>query len=152
MKPLRAVKGNWIMDFQVDERLVADSHGMAQFPLSEVRLMNDARYKWFLLVPRRDALVEFIDLELSDQAQLVSEISFMSIALKSLYAAQKLNVAMLGNMVPQLHVHVIGRNAGDAAWPGPVWGVGDMVAYEENAVAEIRGEISKFITANTVQD
>ena len=140
------------MNFQVDERLVADSHGMAQFPLSEVRLMNDARYKWFLLVPRREALVEFIDLELSDQAQLVSEISFMSIALMSLYSPEKLNVAMLGNMVSQLHVHVIGRNSGDAAWPRPVWGVGDMVAYSDEAVAEVRDEVGKFIIANTVQD
>ena len=140
------------MVFEVDERLVADSHGIAQFPLSEVRLMNDARYKWFLLVPRRDAMVEFVDLDLADQAQLVSEISFMSIALKSLYAPQKLNVAMLGNMVPQLHVHVIGRNEGDAAWPAPVWGVGEMVAYEADAVLAVREAVVKFIEANTVQD
>jgi diadenosine tetraphosphate (Ap4A) HIT family hydrolase len=116
--------GDRLGDFALDPQLAADTIAVAALPLSAVRLMRDANYPWLILVPRRADVAEIVDLEESDRVQLMAEISLASGALREeATACDKLNVAALGNMVRQLHVHVIARRIGDAAWPRPVWGV-----------------------------
>ncbi len=109
-------------DFAIDLQLEADSLPVADLPLSALRLMLDANYPWLLLVPRRPELAEIIDLHAADRGQLMAEITLASEALRRTVVCEKLNVAALGNMVRQLHVHVIARCADDPAWPKPVWG------------------------------
>ncbi|MFZ5662904.1 MAG: HIT domain-containing protein [Pseudomonadota bacterium] len=104
-------------------QLAADTHAVASWPLCELLLMDDAQYPWLILVPRVDGARELIDLAPSDRHRLLDEIARASRLLRALFAPDKLNVAALGNVVPQLHVHVIARFRDDAAWPRPVWGV-----------------------------
>ncbi|WP_340149399.1 HIT domain-containing protein [uncultured Sneathiella sp.] len=116
--------------FDLDPRLASDTFDVCALPLSRVLLMNDARYPWIILVPARPGLVELHDLTDDDYAVLSGEIRNASARMATLFRAHKMNVAALGNMVPQLHVHVIARQPEDAAWPAPVWGKGDAVPYE----------------------
>jgi len=128
--------------FSLAPQLEADTVPVGDLPLSRVLLMNDANYPWLILVPRLPGITEIIDLEANAQTQLLSEIARVSAALKSLTGCDKLNVAALGNVVPQLHVHVIARFKTDAAWPKPVWGVVPAKPYEhaarERLVADLR--------------
>jgi diadenosine tetraphosphate (Ap4A) HIT family hydrolase len=117
-------------DFALHPRLAADSAPVVDWTLSRVLLMNDARYRWLILVPRRANLVELFDLTASDRQVLTEEIAFAAELLKRLTAATKINVGALGNLVPQLHVHVVARSPGDPAWPGPVWGHSPAVPYD----------------------
>ncbi|WP_033067404.1 HIT domain-containing protein [Thalassospira australica] len=119
--------------FSLHPQLAADCTLVTDGPLSHVLLMNDARYPWLILVPKRPDLVDYDDLTTEDRTTLGHEIAAVSKVIKSRFDVFKTNVAMLGNMVPQLHCHVIGRFKDDPAWPGPVWGVGDAVPYEEDA-------------------
>jgi len=96
--------------------------------------MNDARYPWLILVPRRDGATEIFDLNAEDRRTMIEEIARASDGLKRLTAAAKINVGALGNLVPQIHVHIVARNPGDAAWPGPVWGQGTAQPYEADAL------------------
>lgn len=130
--------------FALDPRLAGDSTPVCDLPLCSVRLMRDARFDWLLLVPRGSGLVEIIDLDDADQQRLMREIATASRVLKTQTDCDKLNVAALGNMVPQLHIHVIARRKGDAAWPGPVWGIGQPVA---RAAAEQDALVSRLATA-----
>jgi len=114
--------------FTLDPRIAADSTFLIPLGLSDLRLMNDARYPWLLLVPRVEA-TELIDLDPEDRTRLLDEITEVAAALRQATACHKLNIAALGNVVRQLHVHIIARFTGDAAWPKPVWGVGETVAY-----------------------
>lgn len=123
-------------DFQLHPRLAADTTVIAQWPLCDVLLMCDARYPWLILVPRRMAS-ELHDLAPSDRAQLIEECTLAGERLKTLTGAAKINTAALGNMVPQLHLHVVARNPGDAAWPGPVWGQGVAEPYDPQALAAL---------------
>jgi diadenosine tetraphosphate (Ap4A) HIT family hydrolase len=109
------------MSFALHPRLAADTVFAADWPLCRVLLMNEARYFWLVLVPRHEGLCEITDLSPADRAQLMEEAALAGIIIKSTGAA-KLNIGALGNIVPQLHLHVIGRSPGDPAWPGPVWG------------------------------
>jgi diadenosine tetraphosphate (Ap4A) HIT family hydrolase len=109
--------------FTLDERLAGDSVPVTDLPLSTVRLMNERSWPWLILVPRRVGLVEIIDFEAAERSRLMEEIARAAEALRRLYRPDKLNVAALGNLVPQLHVHVIARFRDDPAWPRPVWGV-----------------------------
>lgn len=129
--------------FSLDPKIAADSLPLASLALSELRLMNDARHPWLLLVPRKAGAEEITDLAADQRATLVEEIATVSAALKTITACHKLNVAALGNIVRQLHVHVIARFPTDPAWPGPVWGVGKAVAYE----AAERDKLSQRIRA-----
>jgi diadenosine tetraphosphate (Ap4A) HIT family hydrolase len=126
--------------FQLDERLRADTVEVASWDLSLVLLMNDANYPWLVLVPRRPGLRDFHDLVPPDLLRLTAEIVRASNLLISLFPAtrkpDKMNVAALGNQVPQLHVHVIARFADDPAWPKPVWGVVPARPYDDAALAE----------------
>ena len=121
------------MTFSLDLRLEADTHFVADWPLSRVLLMNDARYPWLVLVPRQAGLVEIADLPREDRAVLMEEIVRAGEILRTLPGVAKLNMGALGNVVRQLHVHVIGRLAGDPAGPGPVWGHSPAVPYEPGA-------------------
>lgn len=120
-------------DFSLDPRIDADSLAVADLPLSTLRLMRDANYPWLVLVPRRPGLAEIIDLDPAARLQLMTEIGSVSEALRASVPCDKLNVAALGNMVRQLHVHVIARRQGDAAWPRPVWGVASPKPYPPGA-------------------
>ncbi len=119
------------MSFSLHPRLSQDTDFVGDFGLSRVLLMNDSRWPWLVLVPRRDGLVELTDLDPADLAHLIEETALASHWLKAHAKADKINVGALGNVVRQLHVHVVARQAGDPAWPGPVWGFGAAVAYGE---------------------
>lgn len=114
-------------------RLEADTHPVACWPLCEVRLMDDARYAWLVLVPRVADAVEIVDLPAEVQQQLTVEVARASRALRTVASPHKLNIGALGNVVRQLHVHVLARFEGDAAWPGPVWGHGLAEPYTDEA-------------------
>ena len=119
-------------DFTLDPRLKDDTFLVTDLPLCRVLLMNDSRYPWFILVPRQHGLRELHDLSRENQSRLMSEITLTAEMLDGSHGPDKLNVGALGNIVNQLHIHVLGRFDGDPAWPGPVWGVGEPVAYFEN--------------------
>ena len=116
-------------EFDLDGRLEADSIFIADGPLSQFRLMNDARYPWLVLVPKVFNASEWIDLPEQEQQILLSEINTAAKILREQFACEKINIGALGNIVRQLHVHVIARTSHDEAWPGPVWGQGKSVAY-----------------------
>lgn len=111
-------------DFVVDERIAGDSMAIAQWPLCQVRLMDDARFPWLLLLPRRPGIEELSDLGDDDLALAMRETKRAAAALRRVAPCDKLNIAALGNVVRQLHIHVVARLVDDAAWPGPVWGHG----------------------------
>jgi diadenosine tetraphosphate (Ap4A) HIT family hydrolase len=120
--------------FELHPRLAADTVFAADWPLCRVLLMNDARYFWLVLAPRLPDVTEITDLSATQRATLIEEAARAGRIIKGAGAA-KLNLGALGNIVPQLHLHVVGRNPGDPAWPGPVWGHGAVVPYEAAALA-----------------
>ena len=128
-------------DFEPDARLVEDSYPVTELPLCQLRLMDDSRYPWLVLVPRRHRASEVFDLDEADQQQLWREAAILGQALKGPLGGDKLNIASLGNVVEQLHVHVILRRRDDDAWPGPVWGQGEAVPYHLDALARMRDRI-----------
>jgi diadenosine tetraphosphate (Ap4A) HIT family hydrolase len=115
--------------FRLDPRLAADTLSVGSFELSRVLLMNDSRFPWLILVPEREDLTELTDLAPADRATLMEEIASASRALQAVVRPDKINVGALGNIIRQLHVHVVARRNGDAAWPGPVWGAGTATSY-----------------------
>ncbi len=115
--------------FSLAPRLEADSIFLTDWPLCQLRLMDDARFPWLILVPRRTGLEEWIELSVPDQALLAAEITRAGRGLEQMFKPTKLNVGALGNIVRQMHVHVIARFETDAAWPGPVWGQGQRIPY-----------------------
>jgi diadenosine tetraphosphate (Ap4A) HIT family hydrolase len=121
--------------FELHPRLAADTAFVADWPLCRVLAMNDARYPWVVLVPRRESVVEIFDLDAADRTVLVEETARAARALKAQSGAAKINIGALGNLVPQLHVHVVARGPGDAAWPGPVWGHGAAQPYDAARLA-----------------
>lgn len=129
------------VQFELHPQLAKDSVLIAEWPLCELRLINDKNYPWFILVPRRVAVREVIDLSDDDQALLWQESKKLSLLLQQLYAPDKLNIAALGNMVPQLHLHHIARFTTDAAWPAPVWGKVPALPYTEQ---ELQTEIQRW--------
>lgn len=116
--------------YQLHARLAADTLAIGQFELCDVRLMNDARYPWVILVPRKEGLMESYQLSQADQQLLMRESAFVAEQLAELVGADKMNVAALGNVVSQLHIHHIARYKTDACWPAPVWGKGDVIPYQ----------------------
>lgn len=119
-------KSTWSLHPQ----LAHDTVPVGDLDLSRVLLANDANYPWLILVPRKAALVEIIDLAENEQVQLLGEIAKAARMLKAVTECEKLNIAALGNVVAQLHVHVIARRHSDAAWPKPVWGAAPPSAYD----------------------
>ena len=121
-------------------QLQKDTIDIGDLPLSRVLVIKDANYPWLMLVPRRADIIEIIDLDEVEQGQLMTEINRVGRALKEITKCDKLNVAALGNVVPQLHVHIIARRTSDAAWPRPVWGVMPPLAHDAE-------EVQTFISA-----
>jgi len=119
-----------VTGFELSPRLAGDSIFLTDWPLCQLRLMDDARFPWLILVPRRPGLEEWTELSSADQVALSAEIAQAGRGLARMFAPKKLNVGALGNIVRQMHVHVIARFETDAAWPGPVWGQGERVPYK----------------------
>ncbi len=124
------------MSFILDPRLEQDSTFVYNLTLSEVRLSNNAAFPWLILIPKRKQMVELIDLTIEDQEQLLLEIRQTSQIMQALFRPKKLNIAALGNIVPQLHLHVIARYEQDLAWPNPVWNSGITQHYTEHEKQE----------------
>ena len=117
-------------EFRLHETLAGDTVEAARWPLCRVLLMNDRSYPWLILVPARANKTEIHDLDVADRSLLMTEIDRASRALSHVYAPDKINVAAIGNMVPQLHVHVVARFRTDNSWPAPVWGAHPPRPYE----------------------
>lgn len=134
-------------DFLLHPQLLADTHPVCELTLCSVRLMDDARFPWLILVPRQPFLRELVDLSADDQITLLREINRASRVLQRLYRTDKLNVGAIGNMVPQLHVHVISRRTDDDAWPRPVWGAGQAEPYSPRTLSLRLAELATSLTA-----
>lgn len=132
-------------DVALDERLEQDSYPVTELPLCQLRLMDDARYPWLMLIPRRRGASEVFDLDEADQQQLWREASRVGRAFKEMLGGDKLNVASLGNVVPQLHVHLVLRRQDDDAWPGPVWGQGEPRRYDLDELAAMRDRVLALV-------
>ena len=122
-------------DFVLDPRLAADTAFIADGPLSQVRLMDDTRFPWLVLVPRVNGVSEWLELDGGQQRLLLAEINQAGQLIRAQPGVEKLNIGALGTIVRQLHVHLIGRHEGDPAWPGPVWGHGAAVRHAPAALA-----------------
>lgn len=131
--------------FELHPQLAKDCVVLGDFPLCQVLLNKDANYPWFILVPRRKLIREIFELSEADQQQLLWESSYFSKQIYPLFEADKLNVAALGNMVPQLHVHHIVRYQTDVAWPGPVWGQVPAIEYKTERMAEIVSQVCEVL-------
>lgn len=140
------------LDFRLDPSIAGSSAPVASLPLCEVRLQLDFRYRWLVLVPRRLEATEIDGLEPGDLHQLIDEVALVSGALRAACAAEgfildKLNLGALGNIVSQLHLHVVARRKGDAAWPGPVWGFGIAERFEPHALESFVSALSRGLAA-----
>lgn len=127
------------MTFKLDERLEQDSVFLGNFPVSTLLMSRDANYPWFILVPRRENITELFELSNEDAVAVLKESRHLSRCLMQVFEGEKLNVAALGNMVPQLHIHHIVRYRRDGAWPGPVWGAQPAAEFLEGE-AMLRAE------------
>lgn len=133
------------MAFELDARLAADTASLGVIDFVDIRLMRDARYLWLVLVPQIDGAIEWQDLP-QDQSRQLHDISMrVAHGVRDIAAADKMNIASLGNMVRQLHVHIIARHEGDAAWPGPVWGVGAAQDYAPDALADVSHKVQSTL-------
>lgn len=130
--------------FTLDERLERDSELVTVLGLCQLRLMKDSRWPWLMLVPQRDGLTEIFELTPLDQTLLTFETNAVAAALKEATGASKINVGALGNIVGQLHVHIVARTEGDPNWPGPIWGHGSAVPYASGESPEL---LKKLIEA-----
>ena len=134
--------------FELDPRLATDSVLIKELPLSQCRLANDSRYPWLILVPKIANVTEVHELTESQQIQLIKESSIVAKALKKLTGCNKVNVANLGNVVSQLHWHIVARNSNDEAWPGPIWGVGEAVPWNQEHKANFIDSMLKELNQN----
>ena len=132
--------------FVLDPRLLQDTLPIGDFPLCTLLLSNDSNYPWFILVPRRPGISEVFQLSEVEQAQLWKETTYLSAVLDRTFKADKMNVAALGNVVNQLHMHVIVRLKSDAAWPAPVWGKHPAKPYSLDEVARISSQLRSELT------
>jgi diadenosine tetraphosphate (Ap4A) HIT family hydrolase len=131
--------------FTLHPQLAAETVVVGDLQVSRVLLMDNARFPWILLVPRRPEIREIIDLAERDQIATMREIAAASRAMQSLFRPDKLNVAAIGNMVPQLHVHIVARFTGDEAWPKPTFGFAPPVPYDAGALADTRRRLSRAL-------
>lgn len=133
--------------FTLHPRLAADSLAIASLPLCQLRLINDCRFTWLILVPQRQEITELHQLTVIDQTQLLRESGEAARLLEAVTAPDKLNVGALGNLVPQFHWHLVARHRQDPCWPGPVWGCGKPEPYDEEQaealVARLAGMIER---------
>jgi diadenosine tetraphosphate (Ap4A) HIT family hydrolase len=136
--------------FELDERLKKDSIKVGDFPLCELRLINDAHYTWFILVPKRVAITEIYQLEESDRHMLMNESCVLAETLHDAFSPDKLNVAAIGNKVQQLHLHHVVRFKSDKAWPEPVWGKNPALGYKKAELANILQKIRMLLADDLV--
>jgi len=136
--------------FKLHPQLAADCFDLGQFPLCRLLLMNESRYPWFILVPQRQELTEIHQLGDDDQRRLIQESSVLARALERIFKADKLNIAAIGNVVPQLHLHHIARYRDDAAWPAPVWGKFQPLPYTDDARTQIAGALTAALPPSFV--
>ena len=136
-----------MLPFILDNRLAKDTIHLLELPLCRFLLMNDRRYPWLILVPRYNGLSEIHDLTDKDQSLLISEVTAATRALENLFQPKKINVAALGNMVSQLHIHVIARFEQDEAWPNPVWGIGKSEGYSRNEEQHLVNQLTATLSA-----
>ncbi len=129
--------------FTLDPRLENGSLLLADLPLCRLFFSNNACWPWLILVPRRGGMVEPTDIPFADKPQLYAEIEAVSLALKKITGCQKVNIAAIGNIVRQLHIHIVARNEGDADWPGPIWGSGHQSAYEGSNQQELAEKLKE---------
>ncbi len=137
----------YLSEFVLDERLARDSGLVTRLGLCELRLSNDSRWPWFILVPQRADVSEIFELTPLDQTMLAFETDMVARALKKATGATKINTAAIGNIVRQLHVHVVARFEGDANWPGPIWGFEKPVAYENTEKEKLTDSFLKVLDA-----
>jgi diadenosine tetraphosphate (Ap4A) HIT family hydrolase len=130
--------------FELHPRLREDCLELGSFDLCKLLLMNESRYPWLILVPQRAGISEIYQLSEADQARLWRESSALAQSLMQAFQADKLNIAAIGNLVPQLHLHHVVRFQGDAAWPAPVWGKFAPLAYEAGALAALRARLQAY--------
>jgi diadenosine tetraphosphate (Ap4A) HIT family hydrolase len=133
------------MTFDLHPTLARDTVEVTRLPLCRVLLMRDKRFPWLILVPERAAVRELHELPPEDRARLIEEVARVGETLERLFQPDKLNAGALGNIVPQLHVHVVARFANDAAWPGPVWGSGAAVPYPQDELEELRERLASAL-------
>ncbi len=138
--------------FELDERLQSDTVFIGRLPLCQVLLMNDSRYLWVILVPARPDAREYYHLSREDQSQLMRESSWIAEKLSDVSSATSMNVAALGNVVPQLHVHHVARHESDPAWPGPVWGHSPAIPYSAEALEARFYELKRLFESHFVED
>ncbi len=134
------------LSFTLHETLARDTAPVTRLALCRVLLMKDRRFPWLILVPERESVREIHELRPADRAVLVEEIALASEALARLFRPDKVNVGALGNVVPQLHVHVVARFASDPAWPGPVWGSGAAVPYPEGELDSVLERVAAALS------
>lgn len=135
------------MNFTLHPRLKQDCIELGRFQLCRLLLMNDNQYPWFILVPEKPEISEIYQLNKIDRSLLVEESSYLAEKLCRIYNADKMNIASLGNIVPQLHIHHIVRYQQDKSWPGPVWGEFDPVLYVESEIADIKRTLNTRLSA-----
>lgn len=133
--------------FELDPRLARDTELVESFGLCQLRMMKDSRWPWFMLVPQRSGLSELFELTPLDQALLTFETNMVAAALKKATGAEKINVAAIGNIVRQLHVHIVARLDGDPNWPGPIWGYGQAEAYEDKAKQSLIKSLTEHLAS-----
>ena len=136
--------------FALDQRLQQDTLVIGDFPLCRLLLSNDSNYPWFILVPRINGISEVFQLDVVDQQRLWQETTALAQLLNEGLAADKMNIGALGNVVSQLHVHVIVRKRDDAAWPAPVWGKHPAKPYTDQQVSAIRARLRELLPADFV--
>jgi diadenosine tetraphosphate (Ap4A) HIT family hydrolase len=136
------------MMFELHPTLEQDSILIGRFGLCQVRLINDSAYPWVILVPEREGITEIHQLSVEDRCLLTEESAFLSATLAKLFDADKMNVAALGNMVPQLHIHHIVRHKSDPAWPAPIWGKQAMTSYSDEAFEQTADQIAAALQEN----
>ena len=133
--------------FEPDARLTRNATLIANLGLCQLRIVDDARWPWLTLIPQRDDISEIFELTPLDQTMLTFETNLVASALKKVTNCTKINVAAIGNIVRQLHVHVVARNEGDANWPGPIWGYGEAIPYDEHTRRKLADSILKALTS-----
>lgn len=138
--------------FTLDPTLQKDCHDLGSFPLCRLLLSNNKSYPWFILVPQREGITEIHHLEPADREQFWKESVLLSNWLEEVYAADKLNVAALGNVVSQLHVHHIARYRNDPVWPKPIWGIVETVPYTVKEIESIRQRVAEAFVGELVAE
>ncbi|NVH64144.1 HIT domain-containing protein [Pseudomonas simiae] len=136
--------------FALDQRLQQDTLVIGDFPLCRLLLSNDSNYPWFILVPRINGISEVFQLDVADQQRLWQETTTLAQMLNEGFCADKMNIGALGNVVSQLHVHVIVRKRDDAAWPAPVWGKHPALPYTDEQVATVLAHLRALLPADFV--